>query len=422
MYTATASDHLYATWGFPLGVALLGVALCLAGGLVAALQVERRDAPAPWLWGLLGIPISGALLVALGLAPPLLTRLYSASHAALDSAGPLPGRVFQDLIAGELLAWVAAVGLGCLGLWVRALREGRPELPALTLPGSLLVAGLALALAGLGHRTALLAWGPLPTLRATDGARVHVGRSLDLTPALEGTPHPERCRLAPALFAPEAPGPATLPLQATCGLIRAERTLSVEGGEDRAPDGLPLASGNRWTWRHMRDWHNQHLWFIPERGHAEGPDLHLLVTGVEEEGPLRSTTLREWVETEPGGTPSEERTHRAYAWNGELLVLSDEGPTAEPFFALLEPPEGATLGEGEGLCTIGVFPHMTCRCLAAPEGQALLPGPSICEPDPSLGDDIRALGSVFLAVITVGLVIVDPDQDPRWVLVGSGAQ
>ncbi len=70
-------------------------------------------------------------------------------------------------------------------------------------------------------------------------------------------------------------------------------------------------------------------------------------------------------------------------------------------------------------CSFGLFPRNDCRCLLEPHDVAAVPGPTLCHRPAGAGDDLRALGSALLATITIGLVIVDPDQDPRWVLVGS---
>lgn len=189
-------------------------------------------------------------------------------------------------------------------------------------------------------------------------------------------------------------------------------------GEDRQDPGFPLAPGHTWRWRHVREWRNQVLWFIPERGRSEGPVLSLEVVQRRAEGPVATWLLRERV---AGG---EEREHVVYAWDGGLFWVDADGvPTDQPFFALGAEEEGVAAGEADEPlrpCEFGLFAGATCRCLTAPQGEAALPGPSVCAPPHRASDDVAALGSLFLGIITAGLVILDPDDDPRWVLLSSG--
>lgn len=419
MFQATAHDHLYSTWALPLWVAVVGVLLCIAAGVLAAVQAERGGKP--WLLPLALLPVLAVALLALGLGSPWLARLYGAGVMPGEGGGPMPWWVFRRLMAGELAAWCAAVGAAGLGLGLRCLLGGlwRPQadLPPLAVAG----VGLLLALAGPAHAGFLLSWGPLPTLQGTEGARVHVGHSLDLQPEITGTAHPERCEPRPLVFGPTEPGEAELLLQAHCGLLGVERGTWALAGEDRGPAGFPLAVGHGWTWRHVREWHNQMLWFFPEHGRHEGPDLHLRVQVSNDAGPLHSWTLSEWTE---GGESLE---HQVYAWDGALLAVVEGLPTDQVFFQL----DSAEAAEAEDLetasdeppsqgCSFGVFPRSSCQCLLDPHGEAALPGPSLCAPRRGAGDDLRAIGSALLAVMTIGLVIVDPDENPHWVLVRSG--
>jgi hypothetical protein len=427
LFHASFSNHQYSTWALPLWVTILGALLCLiAGGLLVAQGAMGREPGArPWLWGFAAVPAGGALVLALGLAPPGATHLFRMSHDALEGAGPLPTRVFGDLFAGELLLWAAAVAALGLAALIRCGLGGRPDARELAPALAVAIPGLLLALAGPAHSTALLAWGPLPVLEAHDGARVHVGRSLDLEPRVHGLERPERCALAPLVFTPSEPGEASLSARAHCGMLGVERSVTVSAGEDRGPELFPLAPGHTWTWRHVREWHNHMLWFFPEHGRSEGPALHLGVAAFTESAGLGTWELEEWAEDSEDPQRLE---HQVYRWNGELLRLREGTPTDEPFFALVEPPEGEhPIRPAEGdepawrACTLDIFPRSTCRCLVEPHGEAALGGPSLCARDPGPGDGIRALGSALLAAVTVGLVIVDPDQDPRWVLQRSGA-
>ncbi len=417
MYESFAYDHLYSTWAWPAWLAAVGVLVCIAASILAAVQAERGKV---WVLPLALLPLAALALLGLGLAPPFIGAELGQAEALMD-AGPRPWRVFRQLLLADLGIWAAALGATGLGAMLRCILGGTPRVESLAPPAAVAALGLLLAAVGPVHAAVLLAAGPLPTLHATEGARVHVGRSLDLEPSVGGIAEPGRCEVRPVLFAPEEPGEAWLRLQARCGMAGVERQIVAYGGEDRGPALFPLAVGHSWTWRHLRDAHNHMLWFFPEHHHYEGPDLHLRVELESQGEALHSWTLREWTD---GG---EEQLHELYRWDGHLLWMIDGRPGNEPFFALDEPLEGEPQvhpAEGDTpawrACSLGIFPRMDCRCLLEPQGDASLGGPTLCTRPPGAGDDLRALGSAFLAVITVGLVIVDPDQDPRWVLVRSG--
>jgi hypothetical protein len=407
--------QLYSAWLAPLAAAFIGALLCLAGGVVSALQAERGGRS--WMLAFALAPLGSMLLLALGWGAALASWTYGRSLTSELATGPLPWRVFHELMGWELAAWLAAAGIAGLAVLVRGLLGGpwRPEEHAL--PGALLGLGLILALCGPIHASALLALGPLPRLEGPDQQRVHTGRSLQIEPTVVGAARAGSCRTEPLRFEPREAGEHSLALRAHCGLLAVEREVVMLVGEDRGPAQLPLAPGNSWTWRRFREWHNHMLWFFPEHGQDEGPDLHLRVASNTEGPYLNSWQLVEEIE---GGEPV---AHELYRWDGQLLEMLDGAPTERAFFALLEPAEGEEPihpAQGEEpawqACSIGVFPHSDCRCLLEPHGHATLPGPSFCEPRHGAGDDLRAIGSALLAVITVGLVIVDPDDDPRWVL------
>jgi hypothetical protein len=418
VFRTTAQLHLYSTWSAPLWLAGVGVVVCLAAGVYAAMQAER--APRLWLLPLALTPLLGLVLATLGIVPPLVCAELGKVEA-LQGAGPHPWWAFRGLILGEVGAWLAAVAAVATGVAVRCFLGGPWRRPEHLAPIGIAALGLLLALAAPIHASMLLAWGPLPTLEATDGARVHTGHQLDLEPRVTGTLHPERCATSPLLFAPTEPGEVTLSARAHCGLFGVSRPVTAIAGEDRAPETFPLAVGHRWSWKHVREWHNHMLWFFPEHGRSEGPELHLQVTGQDDGGPLHTWTLREWVDE------AEDVTHTLYAWDGALYERADAGTADLAFYRLLGDPELADTAAVDGdpdepawrPCDFGLFPDQDCRCLLEPHAEAGLPGPTLCHRPAGAGDDLRAIGSALLAVMTVGLVIVDPDQDPHWVLVGS---
>ncbi len=416
MVHSFSDGHVYATWAFPAWIATAGMLLCLVAAILAAVRARRGDKA--WVIAILLIPVVGIFLLGAGMLPAWLAWLHGKQAALLEGAGPLTGRSFRGLLAWELMAWVGAVGLVSIGALARAMQGGvftlERQAPAL-LAG---IGGLLLALVGPAH-AALLTWqGPLPHLTVDGPLRVHVGRAIDLSPKATAATQAADCTLRARVLEPTEPGPVELPLQAHCGLVSVERPVTVAVGEDRGDPALPLAPGHRWSWRHVREWHNQMLWFFPEKGRSEGPLLTLEVLERRHEGPLATWLLRESVED------GESTEHRVYAWDGALLWLDEEGlPTDTPFIARQAPADdGVAHGpDGEALvgCSFGLFPNCDCRCLLNPQGEATLPGPSICTPQRTLGDDVRAVGSLLLAAITAGTVWIDPDQQARWVLVSS---
>ncbi len=417
MVHATVAEHVYTTQAFPSWIAAVGALFCIVAGVLAAVRAQRGEKA--WWPAILLVPAAGVLLLALGLLPPWLAWLHGRNLAVPELMGPLPGRTFPGLVGAEVLAWIVATGSLGIGSLTRAMQGGtlslERQLPTLCAGAT----GLLLALVGPAHATALLWQGPLPLLEVEGSMRVHVGRALDLTPVVTGAHDPSTCTVHQAVFEPTEAGEVPHRLEAHCGLVGVERSVAVAAGEDRGHQALPLAPGNRWSWRHVREWHNQMLWFFPDKGRVEGPRLQLEVIGDTANGPLLTWHLRE--STEEG----EATEHQIYRWDGSLFWLDADGlPTETPFLTVDDPSDDGMAHDPEGEamvgCSFGLFAGSDCRCLLTPQAEAALPGPSICTPQRTAGDDVRALGSTMLALITVGLVWIDPDQNPRWVLVSSG--
>ncbi len=415
MFEASFQGQSFSTAWWPAALAGLGALCCLLGALGLAWQPRHvRGNPVRFI---LLVPVVGVALMALGLLPAWAAWELGRDLLVEGTPGPRPARIFHDLLSAELLAWVCAagvLGLGGLLHLVRGRPQSPPPEPLPLIPAAL---GLLLAAAGPVHACLLLAMGPLPLLELQQPLRVHQGRSIQLDPELAGCARPEDWSTASQTLTPEQPGVQQVTLRAASRLVAVQRGFELQVGEDRGDPLLPLVAGHRWSWRHMRDWHNHFLWFFPDKGHAEGPLLQLEVLGPEEHGPLLAWRLEEQVEE---GESSE---HLVYRWDGQLLWFDDQaGPGDTPFFSsddssesLAHDPEG----QPQVGCRLALFPNSSCRCLLHPEGQAALGGPSVCSPDPSLSDDMRALGSLFLGLMTAGLVIIDPDDDARWVLVES---
>ncbi|MFH1468027.1 MAG: hypothetical protein ABIO70_26815 [Pseudomonadota bacterium] len=416
MVRAELFGHVYHTPAWPAGVAGFGLLLCVAAA--GLLFLDRAKRPKIAWPALLVAPLAALLLLVLGLIPVLTgSAIGDGLYAADFLVGPRPWRAFGPLLGAEVGAWCAAVGVLLLAAWARTLLSLRWHLSALPIPAAPAALGLLLAAVGPAHATWFTARGPLPMLEADLPPWLHVGHEVVVTPTVTGCSHPGDCQAEVSTLRPEQAGTLQVPLRARCPLLLAETQAEILVGEDRGDPGFPLAVGNRWSWQHVREWRNQVLWFFPDRGREEGPLLHLEVVGQDASGPLTTWRLREQIE---GQEPTE---HEIYRWDGSLRWLSDEGaPTDAIFFATRDASEGeAHDPEGHTLvgCDFSLFSESACRCLPQAEGAAHLPGPSVCSRAPSAGDDLRTLGSVFLAIITAGLVVVDPDDDPRWVLLSS---
>ncbi|MFN7145637.1 MAG: hypothetical protein ACK4YP_17810, partial [Myxococcota bacterium] len=148
------------------------------------------------------------------------------------------------------------------------------------------------------------------------------------------------------------------------------------------------------------------LWVLPSREQVTGERTTVRVTGTREEAGLR---LHD-VAVEGEGSTS---TLAVYGWNGAAMVLPAEG---EPYPFLALTPEVAE--DGTVACSYAPFPAAGCACYrAAPGGPLLLPGPVRCSW--TSGDAISTGVSAFLAIVTLGLVLEDPDRSHVVDLVSS---
>lgn len=368
-----------------------------APGATAALLVAIALIVASVFSGGLGRPRLGVLL---GLGGATLAVLAGVAPGWI----PLEGPPLEDQWTAAHL-WHAeirretatsAYTLAALSLAVAVWAGARPRGGWPWVRGSLAVASLAGALLGLGHATWVRTLGPLPVLAADLPARMHVGRRLDVEVRAEGV-DPTRWGRAPVSLAPTTPGTQSVTLSAWQPGVTVRREAEVEAGADRLEPRWPLAAGSRWTFAQSTTWHNHYLWFVDAPGGAEGPRLTLAVTGERVEAGLRVLD----VERREG---DEVTKWAAFGWNGRTVFVNEAGELEE----LFRVEEGPVV-DGEAPCTIAPLAAWSCACVdRAPGGPLSLPGPVRCSR--TEGGVVSGLASAFVALVTVGLVLEDPNR------------
>lgn len=391
---ATLGDTTWTTPGWPAAVGGVGV-LGALGLVVASLVAPGSGGGRPWI--AVGVGVAGIFAGLCALFAPVLVALA-------QPRGWTTGDAFGALLVAEALCGAAAVVL--LGLaaavWLARAPGGDP--PWIRL--GLAVPALSAALFTLGHAVWLLGVGPLPELVADLPARVHVGRALDLEVSLLGA-NVLGWEAPPVRIMAAAPGPVTVPLTTRRFGVSGTRVVTTEAGEDRFDPAVALAVGHAWTFVETTSWRSQYLWVLPSREQVTGERTTVRVTGTREVPGLRVYD----VAVEGEGSAS---TLAVYAWNGAVMVLPAEGEPY-PFLAL---QEGAA-EDGTVPCSYAPFPSAGCACYrTAPGGPVSLPGPVRCSW--TSGSAISTGVSAFLAVVTLGLVLEDPDRSHVVDLVSSG--
>lgn len=401
-WTATLGDVTFAVAGAPttVGLAPLGLALLV---LVATGLVGRGlGKPALGLWILVGAAMASGLAVALPFA------LWAAQGGS--AAETLGSALFHGALLREVAAAVGAVGVVGVSaaIWAAAPPgEGAPAARAA-------FASLALAGAGLGiaHACWVLALGPFPVPEAEVPAFVHVGQRVEV-PVTDPQGHDGGWTLAPVTLAPNAPGAATVPMRAERFGASVTRAAAYEAGEDRLDPLWPLAVGRQWRFVQSTSWHSHYLWFVSAPAEVEGPQLTLTVASERVERGLHTlvVTLEEDGATEGQEPPRWE----VFGWNGETVWIDEDGAPAR----FLGHEGEAPAEDGSVSCSVQPLAEWSCRCLpTAPGGPLSLPGPARCEVD--RGGVGSALLSGFVAIVTVGLVLEDPNRHHTLELISSG--
>lgn len=395
-----AGDTTWTTPAWPVIVPGVGAILGLAAVFAAALVPGRGG----------GKPLVAA---GIGLATLFFTPLLAGTPALVwgprggEEAGPRAADLFGELVISDLLlAGVALLFVGAaLAVWVARPRgKGAPWL-AIGLAGpAVLAAGL-----GLGHAAWMRSVGALPGLGGALPPRIHVGREVSAEAALLGV-DPAGWTLAPVTVRPTAPGPVAATIRATRPGISGERPLAATAGEDRFAPEVAIAVGDTWIYEETTTWRSHYLWFVSAPGRAVGPRTIVRVTGVRETPALRYHTVE--VRSGEGTT-----THEVYAWDGAALIDAPD-PGTEPTPLLAYTPGEPADADGLVPCSSGVLPG-GCSCVrTAPGGAVALPGPARCAW--TTGGAMSSGVSLFLAVVTVGLVLEDPNRSRQLELVASG--
>jgi hypothetical protein len=250
--------------------------------------------------------------------------------------------------------------------------------------------------------------GILPTLAAELPRRMHVGHRLVLPVGVQGILDAGAWATPDVTIAPTAAGPAPVPIEASRPGFVIRRDLSLEAGDDRAEPFIALARGNHWAFEPTTRWHSQYLWFVSAPGNEVGPRVTMTVKGEHDVGPLRTFDI-ETVEEE------QRTTYTVYRWNGAAVYDDAEGEQ----HTFLARGEGEPDADGNVPCEVGGFEAAGCTCFVKPPGGPLaLPGVARCAW--TTGNAVSQGVSIFLAIVTVGLVIEDPDRQHYIEAVGSG--
>lgn len=389
-WTVVAGDTTYVTAGWPLWIALAAPVLGLVAVLVSIL-----------FWGRgLGRPVLGVNLaffsVFAGMVTAGLPWLVVGASTLTDEPHPL--RLFRELLLYE--AWAAGAGVAILG-FAAALWVGTPRGDgAFVLPWERIGLGAGVVVtAGVGllHVVWIGSVGPIPALEPELPAKIHARRVLDVTLDLPGWDVPDVHVVAGAA------GPYPFTLTASRRGVSATRTFTVEAGQDRLAEGIRLQVGDEYIYEETTTWHDQMLWFVSAPGRVEGPRTRVRVKGERVE---KARRLLDVEVTHAGETTN----YVVFPWEGKALL--EDGETV--FWSIADLREE----DGTYACTFAPFSE-SCRCVTrAPGDPIFLSGPARCSW--SSGNAVSTGVSIFLAIVTVGLVLQDPDRTHYVELVASG--
>lgn len=394
-----------ATWStpaWPLLVPAIGV--CAAFGLlIAAAVAPRSGGGRPWAAANVAVATIFAAAVAAG--APTLVQGARADAAFGQPTAEIFGRLL--LVESTLVGLVVVLLGAAVAVW--AARPPAGEWPWIRL--GLAVPVFTSALVGGIHAVWLRGLGDVPGIVADLPPRVHVGRTVEAAVRVVGAANPTAWSTRPISVVTGEVGPVEVAAEVWRFGLAGRRTQATLAGADSFAPAVAISVGDTWVFEETTSWRNQYLWVVPAPGRAVGPRVTVRVAGKRE---LPALTVYD-VEVVSAESVA---AHAVYAWNGAALLYVppaaegaaplDEEPA--PFLAL-EP--GAARGEdGTVPCTTAVFPG-GCSCFTTPPGGPLaLAGPARCEW--TQGSGFSAGVSAFLAVVTLGLVIEDPNRT-KWV-------
>jgi hypothetical protein len=389
--------------GWPGWVAGGLIGLAFLGALVAVVAVVRRG----WL-GLLVLPGAGVgLLVGAGLATlPALLTLPDGAPGSPDAA---PVGLAHATVVTVATALSIAGGAG-FGAAASAAAVGQ---------GPLRWAGIPGALAGLGGAFAAMLWaawildtGPVPSL-VVPYSRAHLGQSVALEVpglvdsgySLESGPTFAGVGHAAGLVAGPEVGIQTLALVAGKGPVRTGHVANLEVGQPDGDPRLPLDEGNTWIFStSAKTGGMQLLWVLPVRGSTteDVGRTYVRVDVVDKTGPMIVHRVR----------ASDGSMVQVTGWNGAWEV-TDGAPSA---IAPADAPPLLTGTEPDVLTPL--LPGWRCTFGPAQGGDLTLAGPTACQRATANTGDV--IGSLFLGIVTAGLVLNDPTKRETLSVIASG--
>ena len=421
---ALADRDVSVSLGWP-AVALFGSGVAAVGALWLILtkgpSMRFAGSILGGMW-FVGATVAGAL-------PLLLVALL---------AGPPESFVtlYQPLLLAEGLAMLGVGWLGGVAIAAHTSRESGGWSLSGAAAGTLLLWGAGMTGAGTVHGLWLIRLGDVPHLDVGALGTVHVGHTLDFRPGQPGDVafaqfEEDGWTVQPMRFEAVAVGRTAASVLVRRQGVTLTQRVPVDVGADRGDPLFPLMVGNHWSYEEQRESDTQVLWFIHSHASAPGDRIELRVAAEDRAGPLHTFTL-ETTRIEPPAPPPAEgdpppapvpvrTTTTLYRWNGQVMEVQADGPPA-PFLA----PAGGSSWDGPDgsqllTCTFAGIPSDSCGCAPRPVGAFGIPGPAICSAHRE-GGTVGALGAGLLAIMTAGLVILDPSGDETVTLVASGGR
>lgn len=438
--SVSVGDHTYAISSAPTRGVFAATLVVLA--LVVATGVLRRPA---------AMVLAGAMIAAafFGFGTALVMFPFEGGHQSVTT-------VFHDALVVHMLG--SSIGAaGFVSALILGIGTGVPRrVMALGAAGMLCALGLVFVSASRGGE--LRAVGELPFFTIADRDDLHVGHERDAKVQLSREP---RTRLVlfwstkeegpqpleeadAALWSPparvhvraEAEGSFPVVVEARRGVVRLQSKVYFRGRAEIASPLLPLRVGNRWVYRVVTTEDSGHLLYFKTIGGGESVErLEIEVTGVEERDGFRSFT----IETRGSGHGN---TSHVVAVGGKTVFIDHMEALGEPVIDTkvdigTEPvPCSVALLRLDGTCQLGgadqdTYPERPKEYALDPRKRAArkkkeseiarlparfaLAGPSSFER--SEHSTAGALGTGFLALLTIGLVILPNGSHTSYALV-----
>lgn len=430
-WVAIANDAMVSTPAWPLLASGIAVVAGICGSVlfVAAAFREGRGMPALGV----GLAVVSAIAGAFILLFPAFIRPGEIALDAQNNAHDAYGQAVA--VGGAGLGGVVAV----LGL-AAAVWLGGPRRDAVGIAGAAALVGacsLGAVVAAEGHAAWLLWDRTLPILSTPIGPRIHVGPSFEVPVKADGVEAP--WLTDPLVIRPVKSGRLAFELAAwqagPLGLdVRVSRLGAVEVGEPVGSPAMPLAVGNVWSFEAVTSWRSQYLWFISDDHEVTDPGPVLRIEAEEQR------LGRKMYVVSRAESDGNRRSWTVYPWNGKTLIydalaesraaearkthIDETLPAVEDevfawFDAGLASQDAG--GAWVGTCGLAAFPDASCTCYSVPPGGRVpISGPASCRETQSSGGS--TFSSVLLAIVTVGLIIEDPDREVVYVVTEAEAE